>query len=915
MTFVVTDGWQKIDPISATVTIVGNNVTTDYDGTAHVAEGYVATADTPLYKVDAIHFAGAATATRTDAGTTNMGLAADQFSNTDTNFTDVTFVVTDGFVTINPIEATVEIMGNNNTTEYDGNAHTVEGYVATASTLLYDVTANIKFTGAATATRTDNGTTNMGLAPEQFSNTNPNFSTVTFVVTDGFQTITPVAGKVTVTVTEKSDTVEYNDNEHSITGYKSIVADNPLYNVATSVAETPTDAWTATGTNAGTYPVGIAAEDFANTNGNFAEVAFVVVDGALEITPVAAEVVVTVTEKSDTVHYDTAKHSITGYKSMAANNPLYDVTTSVAETPTAAWTAEGVLVGTYPVGIVASDFENTNGNFAKVTFAIVDGALVIDDQNVPDDEVVNKTHDGRIDGTVSTDLGKTITFDITVKNIYNETKTITLEEKEGYELSETTFDLAPGQEKTVTATHVVTESDLLAGEIENVVTAKFGDISWTATDKVTPTKPYANLVVNKTANVAAGTVVKMGDVITYTITAHNDGNISIHNVVVTDELLDKEWTIQTLAPQQTVTFTEDYTVTQADSNRGYVTNVAVAKGETEDPKNPEPGGEDDIIIPVETQVPALVLTKTADITSGAVAGDVITYTVTATNSGTSLLTNIVVDDPLTGDRWSIDQLTPGDSRNFTTTYTVTVADMAAGSVVNAVTGTADNPTNDPTTVTPAQETTTTVTPVSSVNVAKVITSKPENGETYVLGEKIAYRVTVTNTGNVELTNIVLNDTLVPLEPIERLAPGASQDIDYTYTVTEKDVATGTVVNTVTGTGTTPDDSNTPTATDTSEVSTKVSTEVIDDNPTPLATHDGHSCWVHWLMLLGILLTLIYGIGTVVRRKKFADDVAALDKELTGAAPADKPEAKNEPEAEAEAKPEAEADKPVATDAE
>ena len=187
--------------------------------------------------------------------------------------------------------------------------------------------------------------------------------------------------------------------------------------------------------------------------------------------------------------------------------------------------------------------------------------------------------------------------------------------------------------------------------------------------------------------------------------------------------------------------------------------------------------------------------------------------------------------------------------------------------------------------------------------------------TYVLGEKIAYRVTVTNTGNVELTNIVLNDTLVPLEPIERLAPGASQDIDYTYTVTEKDVATGTVVNTVTGTGTTPDDSNTPTATDTSEVSTKVSTEVIDDNPTPLATHDGHSCWVHWLMLLGILLTLIYGIGTVVRRKKFADDVAALDKELTGAAPADKPEAKNEPEAEAEAKPEAEADKPVATDAE
>ena len=92
-------------------------------------------------------------------------------------------------------------MGNNNTTEYDGNAHTVEGYVATASMPLYDVTANIKFTGAATATRTDNGTTDMGLAADQFSNTSPNFSTVTFIVTDGYQAITPVAGKVTVTVT------------------------------------------------------------------------------------------------------------------------------------------------------------------------------------------------------------------------------------------------------------------------------------------------------------------------------------------------------------------------------------------------------------------------------------------------------------------------------------------------------------------------------------------------------------------------------------------------------------------------------------------------------------------------------------------------------------------------------------------
>ena len=62
---------------------------------------------------------------------------------------------------------------------------------------------------------------------------------------------------MTVTVTEKNDTVEYDGAEHSIKGYEKIESDNELYVVADSVKETPTDAWTAKGTDVGTYDVGI----------------------------------------------------------------------------------------------------------------------------------------------------------------------------------------------------------------------------------------------------------------------------------------------------------------------------------------------------------------------------------------------------------------------------------------------------------------------------------------------------------------------------------------------------------------------------------------------------------------------------------------------------------------------------------
>ncbi len=376
----VTYGYLKINPITdkVTVTVTEKSDTVVYDTNEHSITGYKSmTADNTLYDVKknvAETPTAAWTAKGTDVGEYPVGIEAGDFENKSVNFTNVEFVVVDGALNITPAEnIAVKIAGSTKTVIYDGTEQTVEGYTVTSN----PADATVTLVGEAAATGTDANTYPMGLKPSDFTATSPNYKKITIEVTDGWLKIDPIADKVTVTVTENSAAVTYDGTEHSVTGYKSMTADNTLYDVEKNVAEKPTKAWTAKGIDAGEYPVGIVSGDFKNTSKNFTNVEFVIVDGTLKIDPVSDKVTVTITENADTVIYDTKEHSVTGYKSMTADNALYDVKKNVAETPTEAWTAKGTDVGEYPVGIKADDFENTSGNFTNVEFVIVDGALKI----------------------------------------------------------------------------------------------------------------------------------------------------------------------------------------------------------------------------------------------------------------------------------------------------------------------------------------------------------------------------------------------------------------------------------------------------------------------------------------------------------------------------------------------------------
>ena len=208
-----------------------------------------------------------------------------------------------GTLTVNKASANVTITGVNETHVYDGTQYVVNGYNYSFTGKPGQITISPKPNVLAIASRTDVGTTYMGLTKDSFTVTSANYDVTIKAVIDGYVTITPVTNKVTVTVTENGAIVTYDGNEHSVKGYKSMTADNALYDVNKSVKATETAAWTAKGTNAGEYPVGVAAGDFENINKNFTNVAFVIVDGVLKINPIT-EKTITITAKSASKTYD-----------------------------------------------------------------------------------------------------------------------------------------------------------------------------------------------------------------------------------------------------------------------------------------------------------------------------------------------------------------------------------------------------------------------------------------------------------------------------------------------------------------------------------------------------------------------------------------------------------------------------------
>ncbi|MDO5700107.1 MAG: hypothetical protein Q4P36_01365, partial [Bowdeniella nasicola] len=474
------------------------------------------------------------------------------------------------------------------------------------------------------------------------------------------------------------------------------------------------------------------------------------------------------------------------------------------------------------------------------------------------------------------DVGDVITYTYTVTNsgnipISNITMTDTMSNGAKLTFEPSVFEgpLAPGKQVVFTATYTVTQADVDsgAGQIKNEAVAT-GETPDDPDDPDVPSPPDEETVpvptpepalhlvkaVHEVKDVNANGFNDAGDTVIYRFTVTNNGNVTINDVAVTDQMLAKAGVeidcAQTLlAPNaQTTCTATPYTITQADVDKETIHNVAFATGKTP-PMTPhwEPPEVPTSVDP-EPSVPGLKLVKSgalndADGDEYADAGETITYTFTVTNTGDVDLTPVTLTDEKLGlDAVTcVDTLAAGASADCaeTVTYTLTDEDVKQGYVANTATAVGDdqdpdtdNPSDADQAITPTPPEGPGTTPPQPVKsnedeadvptdmprpgLALVKTAQDEDGDGIATaGERIFYSFVVTNTGNVEMSNIAINDPMLTEAGVDVtcdptvLAPAESVTCHGEYTVTQEDVDSGTVHNAATATGTTPDDTPVP----------------------------------------------------------------------------------------------------------
>ena len=169
------------------------------------------------------------------------------------------------------------------------------------------------------------------------------------------------------------------------------------------------------------------------------------------------------------------------------------------------------------------------------------------------------------------------------------------------------------------------------------------------------------------------------------------------------------------------------------------------------------------------------------------------------------LTGVTVTDPLTNLNCFVGTLLPGqtDSVSCSATYTLTQADINAGTRANTATVSGFDPDNE--SVTDDDTATVPLPKAASILLDKVATphfdvAAPAGRAD--AGDTISYGFTVTNTGNVTLTNVVVTDPLTGLScTVGTLQPGQSHTTCAAlYTLTQADVNAGVRANTATAAG-------------------------------------------------------------------------------------------------------------------
>ena len=807
VTFKIVDGTLNISRRDVTLTSATDSKTYDgkpltNDNVAVGGDGF-AEGEGAVYNV---------TGSQTEAGFSNNTFSYELKDNTKQDNYNITPF--EGILTVSSSEdeVVVTITGNKDTQKYDGTEKTVKGYTVSITSPLYKE-SDFTFDGTALVKGTNADTYMMGLSEENFTNTNKNFAKVTFHVIDG----SLVIEKRNLVLTSASAQKVYNGTELTAKDV-TVSGDGFVKGEGASYDVTGTQTTVGDSENTFTYKL--------NENTNADNYTIETKNGSLLVTPVTDQVVVTLKENSGTEVYDGTEKTVTGYTVADISNKLY---TDKDFTFTGNAEVKGTDAGTYDMELKAEDFQNINPNFTNVVFKVEDGALEITRRQV----------------TFQADSGE--------------------KKYDGEELAVPTWKLedgtlADGQQEIA---HVE-GSQTLVGESENKITdlkifanAASQKAEGSETEAQDVTKNYSIILLAGLLKVTDGSEedpVDPGQVVTKT---HEDKTYDLDETVTftinVKNIYDEAKTVRIIelpgvviegAPQETpnvltvekvpagetVTATATYKITEADIANGSFVNTVKVEFE-----GGKPFENTDTVTTVDP-VRSYTLTKKSSESTHEngmfKAGETIHYTLTVTNTGNQTLENVEITDTLNAAGtisniqgadskqdgkvtiFTISSLAPKAEATITYDYVVQEADKG-NTISNAAVGTPANP-EDPDGEKPGDNTDN---PVENpkLEVKKDIvsitaadgTQKDKAGKAD-LNNIITYNVTVTNTGNMKLTNVKITDSLEGIQLAEGqsfdlgiLEAGEAKTVTYTYQVKESDLGKS-ILNTATATGDVPE---------------------------------------------------------------------------------------------------------------